>query len=284
MIGEGAAVGVGVNESVREGSDRLAAAGVVSAAADAAALWAAASGTKKPSCLTRDEVVSPEVAARYEAMLARRATREPLQLICGAAPFHDLELAVAPGVFIPRPETEGLAEHALRLIAGTPAPRVVELFAGVGPVAVLLAKRRPDAVVTAVERDPVAAALIRRNAATYGVAVNVVVGNVRDGAGGPFDLVVANPPYIPSSVWPDLPPEVRDWEPRAALDGGDDGLAWYRVLAALIATFITATGVFVFEVGETQAAAVTAMFANTAVLSVYPDLTGRDRYLIGRKS
>lgn len=225
---------------------------------------------------------------RLAAIAGRRAEGEPLQLITGSAPFLELSLAVAPGVFIPRPETEGLALWAEESVAAEDAAVIVDLFAGVGPLAVRLARRRPDARVVAVELDEKAASLLRNNAAAYGVLLDVVIGDVSDeGIASRLptaDLVVANPPYVETAVIPTLPAEVRDWEPRAALDGGEDGLSFYPVIADLAAKILRAGGFALVEIGETQGESVSDIFAAVGDAEVGHDLAGRDRYVRARKA
>ena len=233
------------------------------------------------------DAVPTDAFERVAALTGRRAGGEPLQLITGAAPFLELSLAVAPGVFIPRPETEGLALRAEESIAAEDAPVIVDLFAGVGPVAVRLARRRPDARVVAVELDERAASLLRDNASAYGVRVDVIVGDVRDEGFTSrlptADLVVANPPYVETAIIPTLPAEVRDWEPRAALDGGDDGLFFYPIIAALAAKILRDGGVALVEIGETLGDSVSDIFSAVGDVEVGHDLAGRDRYVRARK-
>jgi release factor glutamine methyltransferase len=267
----------------------LALAGVPSPGADAAALTAYAYGWDVCEFAKHVRDVAPAgVFERLADLTRRRGDGEPLQLIIGTAPFVGLSLAVAPGVFIPRPETEGLALWAEESIADADAPVIVDLFAGVGPLAVYLARRRPDARVVAVEVDESAASLLRDNASAYDVRVDVIVGDIRDeGIASRLpaaDLVVANPPYVETAVIPTLPVEVRDWEPRAALDGGVDGLAFYSVIAELAETALCAGGAVVAEVGETLADAVSDVFSRIGGVEVGRDLAGRDRYVRARKA
>jgi release factor glutamine methyltransferase len=208
-------------------------------------------------------------------------------LIIGTAPFLDLELEVEVGVFIPRPETEGLAVIAEGLIENVPAPVIIDLCAGAGPLTVYLARKRPDARVYAVEADATAAALVRKNAARYDADVGVVTGDVLETAlqrrFPSADLIVANPPYIKSSDIPALPPEVRDWDPRLALDGGGDGLAYYPVLADWASSGLKRGGVIAVEIGEDLAEDVRETFDGVGEAVVEKDLAGRNRYLWARK-
>lgn len=262
-------------------------AGIPSAAYDAAALVAHVIGcTPTQIALHAREELAPAAARRLASLTARRAAREPLQLILEAAPFHDLVLRVTPGVLIPRPETEGLAEIALQAVAAVEAPVIVDVCAGAGPLAVFLAKRRADARVLAVEIDPGACQDIMFNAERYGAAVEVIRADIRDAALGrrlPLaDLIVSNPPYIPTDA-ADLPPEVVFWEDVRTRDGGRDGLAFYPIIAGLARDILKAGGFLAVEIGEDQAGAVTSMLASLGVAAVAPDLAGRDRYITVRK-
>jgi release factor glutamine methyltransferase len=267
----------------------LALAGVPSPGADAGALTACAYGWDVCEFAKHvRDVAPPGVFERLNVLARRRGDGEPLQLIIGTAPFVGLSLAVAPGVFIPRPETEGLALWAEESIADKDAPVVVDLCAGVGPLAVYLARRRPDARVVAVEVDEQAASLLRNNAVAHDVRVDVIVGDIRDGGVASrlpaADLAVANPPYVETAVIPTLPAEIRAWEPRTALDGGADGLALYPVLAALAARILKEGGVVAVEIGESCGDAVSGMFSTIGEVEIGRDLAGRDRYVRARKA
>jgi release factor glutamine methyltransferase len=266
----------------------LAGAGVPSPRADAAALTAHACGWGEGELTRRWGETTPGGASeRLAAFTARRCHREPLQLIIGKAPFLGLDLTVTPGVFIPRPETEGLALRAGEFISEIEKPVILDLCAGVGPVAVYLGSQRPNARVVAVEIDGRAASLLRQNASAYGVRVDVIVGDVRDeGIASQLpvaDLVVANPPYVETTVIPTLPAEVSMWEPRQALDGGADGLAFYPVIAGVAAAFLRPGGVVAVEIGESHAAGVADAFRGVGSTEIGLDLTGRERYLLVRK-
>ena len=273
-----------VAELRRRAEEELSRAGVPSPRADAAALVAYACGWEAESIAKRLGDAAPAEAAETLARcIRRRAGREPLQLITASAPFLDLRLTVAPGVFIPRPETEGLALRADSLLGSKRDAVIVDLFAGAGPLAIYLAKRRPDARVVAVEADDVAAALLEANAAAQGVSVDVLLEDVSDGALASrlprADLIVANPPYIKAAEIPALPPEVRDFEPPTALDGGPDGLAYYPAVADVAARRLKAGGAVAVEIGEDMAERVTRILARVGEVRVGRDLAARDRYV-----
>jgi release factor glutamine methyltransferase len=277
-----------VGAARRFAAETLAAAGVASPWADAGILLSFVSGVPYRELGGRaGEGVAPGDAARLWALTRRRAAGEPAQLIVGVAPFLGLELPVRAGVFIPRAETEGLAVLAESLIAEVSAPVVVDLYAGVGPLAVYLARRFPAATVLAVEADALAAALIKENAAAYDVTVGVLPFDVGAAALAErlpaADLVVANPPYIKTADVAALPAEVRDWEPRAALDGGVDGLACYPVIADFARRRLKAGGTLAVEIAEEGGAAVSRIFEPVGDTEVKKDLAGRDRYVTARR-
>jgi release factor glutamine methyltransferase len=278
-----------VGELRRRTEERLARAGVPSPRADAAALVARACGWRREDLAKHGrDVVGAAAVERLAALSARRGKREPLQLIIGSAPFLGLDVAVAPGVFIPRLETEGLALMAEKLVAGKRGPVILDLFAGAGPIAVYLAARRPDARVVAIEVDAKAGALIKANASANRCSVEVIVGDVMDDRIASqlprADLIVANPPYVETATIRALPPEVRDWEAKRALDGGADGLAFYPRLAALAVRLLGAAGAAAVEIGESQAEAVAKIFACVGDVEVGRDLAGRERYLWARRT
>lgn len=273
----------------RRAEEALTRVGAPSPRADAAALAAHACGWGAAQFAKRlREAPPPGAAERLAALTARRVNGEPLQLIIGAAPFLGLDLVVAPGVFIPRVETEGLATRAEEFVAGAIAPVVVDLCAGVGPLAVYLGRRRPDARVIAVEVDERAASLLRRNAGVYDVNVEVMVGDVTDGALSArlpeADLIVSNPPYIKTGQMPALPAEIRDWEPGGALDGGADGLNFYPHIANLAAKLLRPGGAVAVEIGEDLTERASEIFGGVGDVGVGQDLAGRDRYLWARKA
>jgi release factor glutamine methyltransferase len=242
----------------------LAAAGCVSARAEATWLL--------------DESSDPE---GLRAMVARRVAGEPLQYVIGWAPFGPLRLRVGPGVFVPRPETEGLAARAAAL-----RPRVaVDLCTGSGAIACYLAAEVPGARVLATELDPGALAWARANAGRFGV--ELLAGDLDEPLpaelAGSVDVLCANLPYVPSAAIATLPRDVRDHEPRLALDGGPDGLDMLRRLAPRAGRWLAPGGTLLCEIGEDQAQAAMALLsaAGLAEVAVHPDLVGRDRIVEG---
>lgn len=269
----------------------LAAAGCVSAAAEARWLLEEALGLAAGTLgLHGGAPVPPPARERLAGMVARRVAGEPLQYVIGWAPFGPLRLAVGPGVFVPRPETEGLADRAATHLAQAAAagrtPLAVDLCTGSGAIACYLAARVPTARVVATELDPAAAAWARRNAAALGHGrVEVLEGDLDEPLAGELagqvDVLTANPPYVPTGAMELLPGDVRGHEPPVALDGGADGLDVLRRVAERARRWLRRGGRLLCELGDDQGAAAVASLraAGYRAVSVRPDLAGRDRVL-----
>jgi release factor glutamine methyltransferase len=239
---------------------------------------------------SHEEPTEAERAA-FKDLIRRRVDGWPVAYLVGRREFYLLPFEVSPAVLIPRPETETLVLEALRLLKGKPAPRVLDLGTGSGCVAVSVAHQCKPARVTAVDVSPDALEVARRNAGRHGVAdrVTFLQGDLFAPlpADAAFDLIVSNPPYVTPAELAELAPEVRDHEPRVALDGGPDGLAFYRRIAAAGGRFLAPGGSVLVEVGWTQEAAVRAIFEGNPDLAVGPsvkDAGGRPRVVTARKS
>lgn len=228
--------------------------------------------------------------ARYAEAVRRRAGREPLQHIAGTAPFGQLDLAVGPGVFIPRPETELLAQWAVRAVGGVEKqqPLVVDLGTGTGALALTVATRCPHARVIAVEKSPRAREYAERNAEATGARIALVAGDMTDpqllsGLRGQVDVVVTNPPYVPETG--ELDPEVyRD--PHEAVFSGADGLGAIRGLIPVASGLLAPGGVIGIEHDDTTSDAVRSLLlADASLTDVTPleDLTGRPRFVTASK-
>ena len=233
-------------------------------------------------------LASPTVS-RYLAQLERRAAREPLQYLLGWEEFHGLRLAVTPDVLVPRPETEGLVTWALEALADRPEPVVADLGTGSGAIACAIAQAAPRAEVLAVELSGGALAVASRNVRALGLAtrVRLLAGDLFAPLGSipaSLDLVVTNPPYLPSAVIASLPPEVSRHEPRAALDGGPDGLAVIRRIVAGAPAVLRPAGLLLMEIGEEQAGPVASLMAAEGFSGIRArrDLHGVERYIGGR--
>ncbi len=231
-----------------------------------------------------DKPLSEAELARFRGMVARRARREPLQYILGNQEFMGLEFEVSPEALIPRHDTEVLVEEAVRRAA--PAGRILDIGVGSGCIAVALAKALTQAEVWGVEKSPEALALAERNAANHGVRVTLFEGSLFEPFPEQrFDLIVSNPPYIPTGDLETLQPEVRDFEPREALDGGADGLDFYRLIIPAAPDYLNPGGWLLFEAGIGQAEAVQALFGATGRfggLFTARDAAGIDRVVGGR--
>ena len=278
---------------LRAAAERLAAAGIATARQDAEMLLASALRTTRLGLYTTGRSPVPgSRRAAFEALVARRAGQEPVQYLLGEAEFAGLALAVGPGVFIPRPETEALVDRALAL--GPPATAtVLDLCAGSGAIACALAMRRPGWTVWAVEQTGPAAACARENVRrlNLGRRVRVIEGDLYGPLAGrvpaeTVDVVVANPPYLAAPVLPALPAEVRDWEPLGALDGGADGLRVIRRLLAEAPAWLRPGGHLLVEIGEEQGPAARALAAEAgryAEVVVHRDFRGCERVLEARR-
>ena len=278
---------------VAEAARRLAEAGVESPRVDAELLLAHVLGVPRARLITLDEVPDDAVA-RFGALLDQRADRVPLQHLTGRAAFRHLELAVGPGVFVPRPETELLAGWVLEQLAGVAAPVVVDLGAGSGALALAVAQEHPGVRVTAVEHDPGAIEWTRHNAAARAAAgdppVTVVAGDMTDPQllrelDGAVDLVVSNPPYVPDGAR--VPQEVADHDPPLALWGGPDGLDVVRGLLGTAARLLRPGGALGIEHADQQGAALPALVRASGGwtdVTDHRDLAGRPRFTTARRT
>ena len=219
-----------------------------------------------------------EPASELQDWIARRAKREPLQHITGVAHFRNLTLAVGPGVFIPRPETESVVTIALDYLAGISDPKVVDIGTGSGAIAIAIATEA-GIEVDAIELSEAAARFTEQNIFSHGASVNLFVGDFReiDLEFGHYDLVVSNPPYIPLSAVP-IDPEVRDFDPELALYGGEDGLDLIREIIDQAQLLLRPGGMLLLEHADGQSDLVCQLLlANWQTVRAHPDSTGRLR-------
>jgi release factor glutamine methyltransferase len=264
---------------------RLHDAGVASPEHDAAELLAHVLGTTR-SRLPLVDAVPADRAAAYDALVARRASREPLQHLTGLTHFRHVELEVGPGVFVPRPETELLAGWAIEQALLVESPVVVDLCTGSGAVAKAIADEVSGARVHAVELDEPAHAWAERNLA--GTGVDLRRGDMADAFGdlaGTVDVVVCNPPYIPLDAWESVAAEARDHDPHLALFSGDDGLDAMRVLERRAALLLRPGGVVGAEHADLQGESAPAVFTAAGrwtEVRDHEDLAGRARFLTAR--
>lgn len=272
---------------IRSAAAALAAAGVATPDADAellaAHVWQLSRGALAAAAMRGDDVPT-EGRDRFLDLVARRAAREPLQHLTGLAPFRHLELRVGPGVFVPRPETEMVAQLAIDALRATAAPEpvAVDLGTGSGAIALALATEVPHARVHAAENAVDAFVWAKENFAAVGAPnARVAFVDLADAfpeLDGTVSVVVSNPPYVPDAAIP-RDPEVRFWDPPSALYGGADGLDVVRTLSAVAGRLLHPGGMLVIEHGEWQGEAIRALLTSDGwrAAATHPDLTTRDR-------
>lgn len=280
--------GMQPREALREVEARLTAAGCPDADFDAGELFRLVTGQ---DARLADMPLTAEQAAKLEALTARRATREPLQYLCGSWPFLDFELAVGPGVLCPRADTEVVAEAAAQMLAGVQAPKVLDLCAGTGCLGLGVKRFCPEADVTCVEKSPEAFRYLKKNAVSAlkqgtARAVEGDLFNYWQGLPeGELDLIVSNPPYLTAAEMQQLQPEVAR-EPAMALEAGEDGLVFYRALAEHYQNALRPGGALALEIGWQQREAVTALLAANGWVDIAcrKDYGGNDRCILARRS
>lgn len=241
-----------------------------------------------------EALMSAGQEAKFRELVLRRARRAPVAYITGHKEFWSLDFVVSPGVLIPRPETELVVEIALQYagkLAGRSSVKVLDLGTGSGVISVCLAKEKPAAEIVAVDISPVALDVARANARRHGVA-----GRIRFLSGDlfapvkplreTFNVIVSNPPYIRTGDLSALAPEIRQWEPMIALDGGADGIEAYRRIIGEGHEYLAPGGAIVLEIGSDLARAVAELFARSGCYgpaSVYQDYAGKDRVIAAMK-
>lgn len=258
-----------------------------SAGLDAQLLLMAVTGDDRAHVIAHPEkALAPEQAARYAALVNRRAAGEPIAYILGRRAFYDREFAVTPAVLIPRPETEHLLEAALALVHEQPGCRVVDVGTGSGALAITLAAHAPGAQVWATDISPAALAVARRNAAAHNQPVTFLEGDLLlplIERGLRVDGVLANLPYIPTADMQQL--EVSRYEPHLALDGGPDGLDLFRRLLDQLPQVCGPSAWLLLEIGAAQGPAVAGLVRErvpAAQVDVLPDYAGHDRVVRAR--
>jgi len=267
---------------------RLEAAGVDSPVLDARLLLEAGAGVSRLDIVTDPRrAISDEQVHAVDVLTKRREAREPVSHILGRKHFWTLDLAVNANVLTPRPETEFVVEAGLQETLPADAPhRILDLGTGSGAIMLALLKERPNATGVAIDISEEALAVVRANAEQLGVAERLQAGqgNWAEHIDERFDLVVSNPPYIRTSDIDGLEPEVSRFEPRVALDGGADGLAAYRIIAAALPSLLKPGGGFALEVGAGQAESVKALAEEAGLATGEPrrDLSGIPRVVVGR--
>ncbi|WP_341945621.1 peptide chain release factor N(5)-glutamine methyltransferase [Microbacterium sp. LWH11-1.2] len=270
---------------VRAAAQRLADAGVPDPLVDAELLAGHVLGQRRgevQAAIVRGDRASDDASAALDELVTRRSAREPLQHITGTAPFRHLELAVGPGVFVPRPETETVVQYAIDalLSAPEPAPIGVDLGTGSGAIALAMATEVPHARVFAAELSPDAHAWASRNSAGVENLTLVLsdLGEAFPELDGTASVVISNPPYVPDAAIP-RDPEVRLFDPAMALYGGEDGLDIVRVLSTRALRLLRPGGLLVIEHGELQGGSIRDLLTADGwrAAATHRDLTLRDR-------
>lgn len=280
----------GMREILRAASARLEEAGVASARVDAELLAAHVLQCSRAELLFKE--FSSRTAGEFWELVEQRGQRLPLQHLTGETGFRYLALEVRPGVFVPRPETEMVAEAAIEWATPLPAPvRAVDLCTGAGGIGAALAQEVPGAQVWAVDINPEAVSLARANALRHDLHVEVIAGDVEDpnllaDLAGTFDVVISNPPYIPFQAEP-LEAEVREHDPPAALyGGGEDGLKIPAAVVDRAHTLLRPGGLLVIEHGDEQGPAMRETVAARGgfeQIHTRTDLNGRDRMVVATR-
>lgn len=271
---------------LKAASRQLEAAGVDDEAFEARQLLMAGAGLTRSELAARPEArLDANDLSRLEMLLVRRLSREPLPHILGSQPFWTLDLKVTRDVLTPRADTETIVEAALKAVTDRNAPlRLLDIATGSGAIALALLSELPQARALATDISAAALGIARENALRHGLSnrLELTETSWADGIEGEFDLLVSNPPYIASAVIDTLEPEVRDHEPRLALDGGETGLDLYAHLFAKARRLLRPGGTGVFEIGYDQgpAALGLARAAGASRAALRTDLGGNDRAVV----
>lgn len=270
--------GATLGQALRAATARLAQAGVEGAARDATLLLAHGLGIEPMHVpLEAGRVLTRAEEATIEALIARRAGREPVSKIIGTREFWGRSFRVTADVLDPRPDTETLIELAL---AGPQPERLLDLGTGTGIIPITLLSEWPEARGVACDISEAALAVARENAASHGVKrLELILSDWFDGVEGRFDLITSNPPYISAEEMETLAPEVHDHDPHLALTPGGDGLEPYRVIARQTVRFLTPNGRLLLEIGHLQGPDVAQILRNHGfrAVDIHPDLAGKDR-------
>ncbi|SRR5581483_2383192 len=281
-----------VSSELRDATVRLAAAGSASPRLDAELLMAEALGVERVRVyVNANHALVDAALAHFRALVKRRASGEPVAYIIGHREFWSLDFVVTPAVLTPRPETELLVETALKLMASKASRRILDLGTGSGAIAVALAKEIAGAEIVATDIFRAALEIARANARQHGVDHRIAffAGDLFAPVAamtGCFDLIVSNPPYIRRADIAALPRDVRDYEPRIALDGGADGLDFYRRIATEAPDYLSAGGFVAVEIGAGMGAEVAQLFAEAGFADVRleKDLAGLERVVSARRT
>jgi release factor glutamine methyltransferase len=282
---------ISIGEAVREGTLELERAGISDARLQSSSLAAQVLGRDRSFVVTHaDEPLESAILGTFRKLIELRAKHEPLQYLTGHQEFFKLDFEVTSDVLIPRPETELLVEASLELLRNSPAPVIADIGTGTGCIAISLLHELPNAKGIATDTSSAALGVARRNAKRHGVANRLSLIQSDCFSAAPrdqkFSLIVSNPPYVSEEEFQTLQPEVRDYEPRAALVSGRDGLSTIRRLLSEAPAFLRKDGYFVFEIGFGQSAAVTRLidFEMWNCLAIRADLRGIPRAVVLKKN
>jgi release factor glutamine methyltransferase len=267
-----------IRDAIAAAADGLAAAGVDDPRLDAEVMLAAALGTDRAALYSEPQrAIEPPAARKFGEMVRRRVQREPVAYILGHAWFRQLDLIVDDRVLVPRPETELLVELA------QDRQRVLDVGTGSGAIALAIAHEREGARVTGIDNSPDAVEVARANAARNGLDVEFLIADLI--VGGPYDLIVSNPPYVREGEWASLQPEITLYEPREALVAGPDGLEIIRDLVPAAVEVLVRGGTLGVEIGQGQSRNVEALFERAGFKNVETirDLAGMPRVVTGRR-
>ncbi len=270
-------------QALRSATSSLERAGVPEPVASAEVLLSELLGVGRAEISFHDEPLTEQQAALYEARISRRLQREPVQRILGYAYFRDLVLDLNEETLIPRLDTESVVEAALERVDVRDGPcLVLDIGTGSGAIAISIAQERPSCEVHATDLSDAALEIARRNAEKNGATVHFHRADMVSGLqslNGTVSVLASNPPYIETGEIPRLAPEVREWDPHAALDGGPDGLAYYRRVFAETPPLLRGGADVILEVGDGQADAVLELGSDAGFtpLGTRPDLAGTPR-------
>lgn len=283
-------MGTPMSEALNTAVSQLQSAGIASARLDAHLLLAHVLQCSREALLLNAPALTPQQHAAFEARLARRLLREPLSHITRTREFYGHVFTVTKDVLDPRPDSETLIETCIRLLPNPPpATTVLDIGTGSGCLLLTLLMEWPQATGIGVDISPAALTIAKENAEKLGLSARCVWKEMDLAAltiAGPIDLIISNPPYIPSAEIPTLMPEVARFEPRLALDGGKDGLDCYRKLAKQVHGLLAPAGAVVLEFGSTQADDIAGIMRGNGlrVEAIVSDLAGHPRCMVIRRA
>ncbi len=279
-----------INSFLNWSQNQLAEAGVLSPRLDSEIILAHTLNLSRTDLWTQDKRVLSESEKQIaKKNVERRLNREPISLIVGHQEFWSLDFVVDENVLTPRPETELLLETALNCIS-SPTAKILDLGTGSGNLAVVMAKEIPECKVSAIDIDPNALSIAKKNAARHGVAdrIEFICADLRKNDwSGCFSMILSNPPYIKSADIQKIMPEVQNYEPGKALDGGVTGLDFYRAIIPMAIDRLEENGLLILEIGHDQADEVTALLDNFSCyqnVEVIQDYSGYDRVVKAHKT